>query len=102
MTQEEIAAKFADHDKSIEVLFASVEENKDKIETFEAIALSIERLATNMEHMSKEQEKQGQRLERLEKEPAEAYKHYKQIVFSCLATAVISGVIGAVLTMIFK
>jgi len=102
MTQEEIAMKIADHDKSIEVLFASVEDNKEKIGAFEKIAISIERLATNMEHMSEEQERQGKRLERLEREPAEAYKHYKQIVFSCLATAVISGVVGAVLAMIFK
>ena len=50
-----------------------------------------------MEYMAKEQQKQGERLERLEHEPTDEYKHYKRLIIGCIITTVIGTVLGAIL-----
>ena len=54
----------------------------------------IERLATNMEHIAREQEKQGARLEALESRDGQMWR--KAIGY--VVTAIIGGVITYVLT----
>ena len=54
----------------------------------------IERLAVNMEHIAKEQEKQGARLEALESRDGKMWRK----VVGYLITAVIGGVVTYVLT----
>ena len=56
----------------------------------------VERLATNMENMLKEQEKQGRRLEVLEERDGEKWR----TVSSYVITAVIGIVLGIVATTI--
>lgn len=70
-------------DKRIELL----EKNAD---TQRSLAASVERLATNMENMLKEQERQGQRLEALENRDGEKWRK----VVSYAITAVLGLVIG--------
>lgn len=55
-----------------------------------ALAASVERLAANMESMLKEQEKQGKRLETLEKRDGEKWRKVMETVI----TVVVSGVVG--------
>lgn len=62
------------------------------------IAVSVEKLATNMEHMAKEQESQGKRLERLEKAPSDKWNKLTQAII----TAVASGLVGYFIGAIFK
>lgn len=61
-----------------------------------ALTVSVEKMALNMENMLEVLEKQGKRLEILEKEPAETSKQIK----SAIITAVVGTVIGAVITAI--
>ena len=56
--------------------------------------------AVNMEYMAKEQTKQGARLERLEKEPAESHKYFKRTILTSIITTFVGAVIGAVLALI--
>ena len=55
-----------------------------------ALAVSVERLATNMENMLKEQKEQGKRLETLESRDGEMWRK----VVAYIATAIVGTVIG--------
>lgn len=69
---------------------------EDSIRQTNALTASVERLATNMENMAKEQEKQGKRLETLEGRDGEMWR---KIVGYCV-TAIIGIVIGFLFTRI--
>lgn len=64
------------------------------------LALSVEKLAINMEHMLTEQKEQGQRLEKLEAAPAEQWSNMKKTVFNTLVGALAGALAAGVLGMI--
>ena len=100
MTGEEIAVLLAEHSKEIGSLKRRMGEcEKEKEQLFE-IVKSIERLAVNMEHMATEQQKQGERLEALEHEPVDAFKHYKRQIIGCVITGIIGALVGAGIAII--
>lgn len=76
-------------DKRIELL-------EKNVERMGALTNSVEKLATNMESMVKEQEKQGKRLETLEGRDGEMWRK----VTGYIITAVIGIVIGFIFTQI--
>ncbi len=67
-----------------------LEENVKEIST---LATSVEKLATNMEGMLKEQEKQGKRLETLESRDGEMWRKVTTHVITCLVGAVLALVL---------
>ena len=77
-----------------------MDEAEEKEKALTELTTSVKTLAVNMEYMAKEQNKQGERLERLESEPANTHKYYKQIITSSIITTVIGAVIGGLLTLI--
>ncbi len=100
MTNEEIAVALKDHENEIKSLKHRMNEQEEKDRTLTDLTTSVKTLALNMEYMAKEQTKQGERLERLEREPAESHKYYKQLIITSIVTAVIGAVVGALLTTI--
>lgn len=60
------------------------------------IMQSVERLATNMEHMAKEQQEQGHRLQVLENRDGEKWRSVASHVGLCILT----GVVGYLLSKI--
>lgn len=68
-----------------------MEENGQHIN---AMTVSIEKMAVNMENMLAEQKKQGERLDKIEMEPAEMHKQIKTTII----TAVVSVIVGAGVT----
>ena len=73
-----------------------LKELEGNIEDINRLALSTERLATSMEQMLEEQKAQGQRISKLESRDGEKWRG----VIKTVATAVLSAVVGAVLTML--
>lgn len=75
-------------------------------ETQQKIAISVEKLALNMEQMLKEQEKQGERLDALEKAPGEQWSSMKRTIFNTIvgagAGAFATGIIYALALGIIK
>ena len=67
-----------------------------KVEQIGAITVSIERLATNMESMAKEQKEQGERLESLEGRDGAMCRR----VSSYIATAIVGAVMAFILANI--
>lgn len=100
MTPEEIAVRLENHEQEIKSLKRRMNEQENKDKTLTELTISIKTLATNMEYMAREQKKQGERLERLEHEPTEEYKHYKRLVIGCVITTVLGALLGAFLTNI--
>lgn len=67
-----------------------ITEVHDEVKKFGAIAISVEKLALNMEMMLKEQTEQGERLEKLESRDGENWRAtVKQVI-----TVVVSAVVG--------
>lgn len=64
------------------------------------IATSVEKLATNMEHMCREQEQQGKRLEALEGIPAKNWGSLKSGIIGAIAAAAGGGLVAAVVNFI--
>ena len=60
---------------------------EQSIETQQKIAISVEKLALNMQQMLKEQEKQGERLDKLEAAPAEQWSSMKRTIFNTIVGA---------------
>ena len=69
---------------------------EESIEKTQTIAVAVERLATNMEIMCKEQERQGKRLAALEGRDGQMWRN----VVGYVVTAVIGIVLGFVFTQI--
>lgn len=102
LNNEDIAVKFAEHQKEIGSLKYRMSDCEKEQQTINDLALSVKSLAVNMEHMLKEQLQQGKRLLKLEQAPLEDYKHYKRLIVGCMITGIIGAVIGAVLTLIIR
>lgn len=100
MTNEEIAVRLENHEQEIKSLKHRMDEQEGKDKTLTELTISVKTLATNMEYMAKEQQKQGERLERLEHEPADNYKHYKRLVIGCVLTTIMGALLGAILANI--
>lgn len=97
MTDEAIAVRLENHEQEIKSLKHRMDEREEKDKTLSELTTSVRTLAVNMEYMAKEQQKQGERLERLEHEPTDEYKHYKRLIIGCIITTVIGTVLCAIL-----
>ena len=64
------------------------------------LLVTIKELAVNMEHIAKEQEKQGIRLAKLEGEPVGRLTQIKTAIITALTAALISGVMNAFIFML--
>lgn len=69
---------------------------EDSVRQTGALTAAVERLATNMENMAKEQDKQGKRLEALENRDGEMWRK----VVGYAVTAVIGILLGFIFTQI--
>ncbi|MCI8293618.1 MAG: coiled-coil domain-containing protein 22 [Hespellia sp.] len=69
---------------------------ENNVRQINELTVSVKEMAVNMSNMLKELEKQGERLEALEKEPAETTKQIKQAII----TAIVGTIVGAVVTAV--
>ena len=91
----EYVKRMDDEHKNIKQRLTGVEKTNSE---FLKIAVSVEKLATNMGYMAKEQKSQGERLERLEKAPADKWNHLAKSIIAAFA----SGLAGYIIASIFK
>ena len=92
---ERIAAENTRQNRRIEALEQSVDR-------FGRIASSVERLATNMEGMLKEQERQGERLDKLEGKPGENWNGMVKSILAAIGSAIGGGLVVAIATKLIK
>jgi len=73
---------------------------EDNVRQINALTVSVEKMAVNMGNMLEEQKKQGKRLEALEKEPTESYKHIKMAIITSVISTIVGALIGAVVVLL--
>ena len=79
-----------------------IEALEQSVDRFGRIASSVERLATNMEGMLKEQERQGERLDKLEGKPGENWNVTVKSILAAIGSAIDGGLVVAIATMLIK
>lgn len=96
MDVTEIAVKLEAHEHEIESLKHRVKDLEKQGGMIQELAISVNRMAVSVENMLKELNRQGERLEVLEKVPIETGKVLK----SAIITALVSGIVGAMVTTV--
>lgn len=94
MTQEEIAVSIAKHENRIRVSEKRIEDLEEQEKANQKLALSVQKLALSVEQMCKELTLQGQRLSKLEAEPADRWRDVTKQIITLIVAAVTSFVIG--------
>lgn len=102
MTNEDVAVRLAEDAKEI----GSLKHRMDDVEKNQSeqmqLVRSVDKLASTMDQMVQEQKKQGARLDRLEAEPGQNWRTFRQTVISTIISVTVGGLIGALLALIFK
>lgn len=75
---------------------------EENVERLGRITSAVERLATNMEGMLKEQERQGERLDKLEGKPGENWNGMVKSILAAIGSAIGGGLVVAIATMLIK
>ncbi len=91
--KERIDAENARQNKRLDL----IEKNLNRIND---LAISVEKLAVNMANVLEEIKSQGERLEELEKKPAETYNQVKLTFITTMAGVVAGGIATALITLL--
>ncbi len=100
MTDEEIAVKLEGHEHEIGSLKHRMKDQEEQTRTIQDLAVSVRELALNMKTMMEEQKNQGERLEKLEQEPAKRWKDSTKAVFNAFLGALGTAVAGGLLYLL--
>lgn len=66
---------------------------EETVKEIQRLTIAVERMAVSMEAMTKEIASQGQRLDAIEKEPADKWKNAVWIVVSALIAAAVGALV---------
>jgi len=102
MTQDELIIQVTNNTNEIKSMNSRLEKVENKQEAIMEIAKNVEKLAVNMEYMANEQKDIKNRITKIEQEPVEESKYYKRTIVSCIITAILGGVLTALLMLIIK
>lgn len=91
MELNETAVRLENHEGRIVGIEHRVKDLELESQSIHELVLSVNKLAINMEHMLQEQKDQGDRLRKLEEEPAERWNSARKTAF----TSIVSTVAGA-------
>ena len=75
---------------------SKVEEFGDKLQS---MAISLQGMVVTLQSMQTEQKEQGERLKKIEEEPADAWKNFKWTIIACLASGIVGLVLGKVVSL---
>ena len=73
---------------------------EESVRQINDLTVSVKEMAVNMGNMLKELERQGERLEVLEKEPAENHKQIKMAMVTAAISTIMGAVIGALIMIL--
>lgn len=73
---------------------------EENVRQINDLTVSVREMAVNMGNMLEEQKKQGERLGKLEREPAETNKQIRQAIITSIVGTVVGAVVTAVLILI--
>lgn len=102
MDDTEIAVRLEGHEHEIGSLKHRVKDLEEVSRALQELAISVNKMAVSMENMMGELQRQGTRLETLEKVPVETHKQVKAAIITTLTGGVAGAVLTAILTTIQK
>ena len=76
---------------------ARISEAESSIKTLTDLTAAVKELAINMKGVEKELEKQGERLEKIEAEPADNWRLVKATILTVIITAVVTYLLTMVI-----
>jgi septal ring factor EnvC (AmiA/AmiB activator) len=89
---EEVHKEFATRvDAENQMQNKRIDKLEETVKEIQRLTVAVERMAVSMEAMTKEIASQGQRLDAIEKEPADKWKNAVWIVVSALIAAAIGA-----------
>ena len=88
------------HEHEIKSLKHRMDTAEKKQDELVRLTTAVNELAVSVKYLAEGQEKQGDRIEKLEREPADDAKYFKRIFISCIITSIVSGIIGAVIGLL--
>lgn len=100
MDVTEAAIKLEAHEHEIGSLKHRVKDLETESKAIQELAISVNRMAVNMENMLEELKKHSERLEALEKVPVETGRQVKAAVITALAGGLVGAVVTTVLTLL--
>ncbi|MBD5461998.1 MAG: hypothetical protein HDR24_02900 [Lachnospiraceae bacterium] len=100
MDETEVAVKVEVHDHDIESLKYRVNDLESQSKAIQELAISVNRMAVSMENMLQELNRQGERLEVLERMPAETGKLVKTAIITALTGSIVGAMMTAILTLL--
>lgn len=71
-----------------------LEKIEHDVESIHELALSVNTLATNMQHMLEELKTQGERLDRLEKKDGDMWRNFAKAIVTGVAMLIVGYVFG--------
>lgn len=95
-------AKVAALETHMKDIDREIGEIKEDLKDLRGLTTAIERLAISVKTMSEKVDKIDTRLESVESEPGESFKHYKRVIIGCIITGVIGVIVGALLALIMR
>lgn len=102
MTGEEIAVALARQDNELADIKVRVRDCEEQQKTIHEIALSVNKLAVNMESMLTEQKEMGRRIGALEQQPAERLSRLRDAVIKCVISSVLGALLGALMALVLR
>lgn len=99
------AVEYAEHKKTVDIqcqmLIAEDNRQNDRIDDleksvseFHSLALSVNSLATNMEHMVEELKAQGKRLDAIESKDGDMWRTAMKCIVTGIVTLVVGFIVG--------
>lgn len=91
---EEVHKEFATRvDAENQMQNQRIDKLEETVKEIQRLTIAVERMAVSMEAMTKEIASQGQRLDAIEKEPADKWKNAVWVVVSALIAAAIGALV---------
>lgn len=91
---EEVHKEFATRvDAENQMQNQRIDKLEETVKEIQRLTIAVERMAVSMEAMTKEIASQGQRLDAIEKEPADKWKNAVWIVLSALIAAAVGALV---------
>lgn len=101
MTDEDVAVKLTALEHETKSAKHRLDDLEIQSQAIQDLAMSVKEMSINMSSMLEEQKRQGERLNTLEKEPADNWKNMKRTIITSIVSA-LGGALAAGLIVLLS
>lgn len=100
--EEKIVERIAKLEANDANIFHQLSEIKTEVKDIRRLTTAVEKIAVQTENITRKVDGIDARLDNVEKQSVEEYKHYKRVIVSCVITGIIGTIIGAIFALIIN